>query len=141
MSIWSEVRRQATTKHSRLAESADDLVPAADLLSAAEKDTGIKSEIRPAEDALLDGAEALYSRERRHIYHSAKTDPLLATFHIAHEYAHHWLDEVLSTCKGRDLDLTTPSEPEMSLVGELDAYSPKERLEAQPTPIQSQSGR
>lgn len=131
MSIWSEVRRLATSKHFELANSADDLVPATDLLVAAEATTGIKAERRPGDDALLDGAEALYSREQQRIYYSAATDPFLALFHVTHEYAHHWLDEIFSTCRGDDLNPTTPFEPEMSLVGESDAYSPKERREAQ----------
>ena len=131
MSAWSEVRRQARLRHVALATSAEDLVPAADLLTAAESSTGIKRQSRPPGDPLLDGAEAAYNRERQQIYFSDATEPPLAAFHVAHEYAHHWLDESLSTCQGRDLDFATPAEPEMSLVGETDAYSPKERAEAQ----------
>jgi DNA helicase II / ATP-dependent DNA helicase PcrA len=128
---WSEVRRQAQLRHVDLAMSAEDLVPTADLLAAAEASTGIKRQPRPPGDALLDGAEAAYNRERQRIYFSNATEPRLAAFHVAHEYAHHWMDEILTKCQGRDLDLATPAEPEMSLVGESDAYSPKERAEAQ----------
>jgi len=131
MSIWSEIRKQAQTWHHQLSGSESGLLPADDLLLAVEKETGIRRQILPANDILLDGGDAVYNPGQRCIYYSAATDPALARFHIAHEYAHHRLDAATSTCKGEDLDLTTPAEPEMSLVGEADAYSPKERAEAQ----------
>src|SRR5216683_6411648 len=131
MSAWSEVRRQARLRHEDLAGSTENLVPAADLLVAAETNTGIKLEGRPQSDALLDNAEAVYNPERKRIYFSTATEPRLAAFYVAHEYAHHWLDQALTQCRGADLDVATPAEPEMSLVGEPDAYSPKGRDEAQ----------
>lgn len=131
MSVWREIRRQANLRHEEMGAPTEDLVPAVNLLAAAEASTGIKRLARPPDDALLDNAEALYSRERKIIYFSQATAPELAAFHVAHEYAHHWLEEVLTECRGADLDLATPAEPEMSLVGDPDAYSPKERVEAQ----------
>lgn len=131
MSVWAEIRKQARIRHSSLGGSSEDLMPANSLLDAAERDTGIKREVRPSNDALLDGAEAVYRREWKQIYFSAATEARLAAFHVAHEYAHHWMDEVLTQCRGDDLNVATPTEPEMSLVGEPDAYSPKERTEAQ----------
>src|SRR5690242_1952575 len=129
MNIWREIRRQARLRHADLAGATDTLVPAAALLQAAETSTAIKRIPRPANDPLLDGADAVYSREHGHIYFSDATDSRSAAFHIAHEYAHHWLDETVARCSGHDLDVATPAEPEMSLVGEPDAYSPKERAE------------
>lgn len=131
MSIWTEIRRQAQKRHAELAGGAQGLVPAVELLAAAESTTGIKVSSRPANDPLLDGAEAVYLREQKQIYCSESTGPAVKAFHIAHEFAHHWLDDLVSSCRGDDLDLFTPTEPEMSLVGEPDAYSPKERMEAQ----------
>ena len=131
MSVWAEIRKQARIRHSSLGGSSEDLMPANSLLDAAERDTGIKREVRPSNDALLDGAEAVYRRERKQIYFSAAKEARLAAFHVAHEYAHHWMDEVLTQCRDDDLNVATPAEPEMSLVGEPDAYSPKERTEAQ----------
>jgi DNA helicase II / ATP-dependent DNA helicase PcrA len=131
MSVWREIRRQASLRHSDLAGSAEELVPAATLLAAAEASTGIVRRALPPNDALLDKADALYNRERRKIYFSTATEARLSAFHVAHEFAHHWLDEIGAQCRGDDLDLATPAEPEMSLVGDPDAYSPKERVEAQ----------
>lgn len=131
MSAWKEIRRQARLRHADLARSAEDLVPAVDLLAAAEASTGITRIARASNDPLLDGAQAVYSREHNRIYFSDATDSRLAAFHVAHEYAHHWLDETVARCGTDDLDVATPAEPEMSLVGEPDAYSPKERTEAQ----------
>jgi superfamily I DNA/RNA helicase/Zn-dependent peptidase ImmA (M78 family) len=130
LSVWREVRRQARLWHAELAPDAQDLVPAKALIEAAEKQTGIRIEARPAQDALLDNAEAVYDPEARRIYYSAETDPALAAFHIAHEFAHHRIDSALARCLGGDIDVATPAEPELSLVGETDTYSPKERAEA-----------
>jgi DNA helicase-2/ATP-dependent DNA helicase PcrA len=131
VSVWSEVRRQARLRHESFAGSTEDLVTAEDLLAAAEASTGVTRQTRPSGDALLDGACAVYHPEHKRIYYSEVTDSAIAAFQVAHEYAHHWLDEVLTGCGADDLDFETPAEPEMSLVGEPDAYSPKERVEAQ----------
>lgn len=131
MSAWKEVRCLAQQRHTELATGMDALVPASILLAAAQAATGIKFISRPPDDTLLDGAEAAYDRERQRIYFSNATAHELAQFHIAHEFAHHWLDEAGAACANADLDLLIPSEPEMSLVGDQDSYSPKERAEAQ----------
>ncbi len=131
MSAWSEVRRLARLRHSELAPATDELVPAAALLAAAEKKTGVKRISRPPGDVLLDGAEAAYDRDCRHIYYSNATEPALANFHIAHEYGHHWLDGAGTACDHAELSVSTPAEPSTSSVGDPDAYSPKERVEAQ----------
>ncbi len=131
MSIWAAVRQLAQEKHDSLCKELSALVPASDLLSAAAEATKVKYEARPKDDALLDGAEAVLDRDLKVILYSNLTEPRLAAFHLAHEYAHFWLEEVQARCGGTDLDLGTPAEPEMSLVGESDAYSPKERAEAQ----------
>jgi superfamily I DNA/RNA helicase/CRISPR/Cas system-associated exonuclease Cas4 (RecB family) len=130
MSIWSEVRREADEWHGRLTAESADLVSAPVLLAAAETDTGIVVQKRPAGDALLDGAEATHDRLNKRIYYSAATDPDLAHFHIAHEFAHHKLEEQNNKCAGDDINIATVGEPEMSWVGDPDAYSPKERAEA-----------
>jgi DNA helicase-2/ATP-dependent DNA helicase PcrA len=131
VSIWGEIRRQARNKHLELAKATSSLVPASELLAAAELTTGVRVSARPADDVLLDGAEAVYRPEQKHIYFSSSTPPAVAAFHVAHEFAHHWIDDLVSHCLDNDLDVFTPAEPEMSLVGEPDTYSPKERIEAQ----------
>lgn len=131
MSIWAEVREQAYRQHVALATSPVDLIPASELLDRAQAATGIKREARPPDDALLDGSEAVFDPDVKLILYSNATEERLAAFHVAHEYAHFWLEERLMRCQGEDIDLATPAEPEMSLVGESDAYSPKERSEAQ----------
>jgi len=132
MSIWGEIRRQAQCKHLELV-GPDDLVAATFLLSAAKVATGVSYVSCPPGDSLLDGADAVYIDigELRQIRYSEATEERLAAFHIAHEYAHHWLNESIAKCSGHDLETLTPAEPEISLVGDPDAYSPKERAEAQ----------
>ncbi len=130
MSIWSEVRREAAEWHGRLTAESTDLVSAPVLLAAAETDTGISVQKRPGGDALLDGAEATHDRLNKRIYYSAATESDLANFHIAHEFAHHKLEEQNNKCAGDDINIATVGEPEMSWVGDPDAYSPKERAEA-----------
>ncbi len=130
MSAWCEVRRLARSRHTELSGPTDELVPVASLLAAAEASTGVRRLARPPGDALLDGAEAAYDRERRRIYYSRATEPDLAHFYVAHEYGHHWLDEAGAACDAADLDPGTSAEPGMSPVGEADGYSPKERAEA-----------
>lgn len=131
MSTWAEVRSQAQQRHLELAGPCDDLVPAPLLLAAAADKTRIDRIARPPDDALLDGAEASYDQERSCIYYSNATEPALADFHVAHEFAHHWMNIATSSCRGFDLDPSTPAVPAMSLVGDPDSYSPKERTEAQ----------
>lgn len=131
MSAWKEVRRLACARHDGLAKGSNALIPATLLLAEAQDNTGVKVVRRPAGDTLLDGAEAAYSRERKRIYVSDATPEPLARFHVAHEFAHHWLDEACAACANADLELLVPSEPEMSCVGDQDSYSPKERAEAQ----------
>lgn len=131
MSSWSEIRRIAVLHHDELAKNSSSLISAESLFNSAHEKTGIKIIARPAGDALLDGAEAAYDRERKRIYYSKATEASLARFHIAHEFGHHWLDEAGSACASSDLDQMVPAEPELSAVGDQDSYSPKERAEAQ----------
>ncbi|MEL7496553.1 MAG: ATP-dependent helicase [Planctomycetota bacterium] len=119
----------ASFRHEQLAKS-EHLVPAAKLLDIAEQVTGVVRKSRPEADVLLEGAEAVYDGERNIIYYSNAIEPKLLNFYLAHEYAHHWLDENCASCSKQDLNVATPSEPEMSLVGDSDSYSPKERAEA-----------
>jgi Zn-dependent peptidase ImmA (M78 family) len=88
MSIWSEIRKQARLCHDKVSASGASLPTAEDLLAAAEEHTGIHRQKLPPNDALLDGADAIYNPDHKCIYYSAATDPVLARFHIAHEYAH-----------------------------------------------------
>lgn len=131
MSAWKEVRRLARLRHNELSGNQPSLVSAGILLAAAQAATDIKIIGRPADDPLLDGAEAAYDREQGLIYHSQATRTDLLQFHLAHEFGHHWLDEAGASCAHADIDLLVPSEPEMSSVGNQDSYSPKERTEAQ----------
>lgn len=131
MSSWGEVRRIANLRHDELAPSKDALCSAAALLSTAQDKTEIKVITRPRGDTLLDGSEAAYDRERSRIYVCRETPEPLAHFHVAHEFAHHWLDSIGASCASVDLDPFAPAEPELSPIGSQDSYSPKERAEAQ----------
>jgi superfamily I DNA/RNA helicase len=131
MSGWSELRRQARDWHYVIASDVDDLPPAATLLAKAEELTGVRRLGRPQDDALLDGAEACYDREGKRIFFSLALSADDAAFYVAHEYAHHKLHDLHSRCTAADVDTSTPAEPDVSVVGDSDAYSPKERAEAQ----------
>ncbi len=131
MSSWSEVRRLAGAWHLELYPTTVGLVPAADLLVEAEKVTGVRRLCVPAGDVLLDGAEAIYDREGHRILYSNGLAEDIARFYVAHEYGHHRLHDAQASCCDDDLDAWTPAEPEGSVVGENDAYSPKQRTEAQ----------
>ncbi len=131
MSVWKEIRRVARQRHAEIAGNTDALIPANILIDAAQSVTGVKVKSRPMGDPLLDGSEATYDRHQQRIYYSRSTDKLLANFHIIHEFAHHWLEEVCASCSSADLDPLVPAEPEMTSVGDEDAYSPKERAESQ----------
>jgi superfamily I DNA/RNA helicase len=79
---------------------------------------------------LLEGSDAVYDGSNKRIYYSAATDADLTHFHIVHEFAHHKLEEHKNQCTASDINIATVGEPEMSWVGDPDAYSPKERSEA-----------
>ena len=55
MSIWSEVRRMASSRHEQLAKS-EHLVPAEKLLDIAEQVTGVVRKSRPEGDVSVDMA-------------------------------------------------------------------------------------
>ena len=130
MSTWGEVRQLAWQRHQELAGPGDALAPAAQLIDAAAAATRLTLIPVPLGDVLLNGAEAAYDHERREIYYAEETAEPVARFHVAHEFAHHWLDEAGAACAACDLDATAPSEPDDALGGEVGAYSPKERAEA-----------
>lgn len=131
MSMWSEIRSLATAWHNELLQGAHGLAPAEVLLEGARLATGIKLIARAPDDALLDGADGLYDREDNRIFYSSALGEEDARFTIAHEFAHHRLHDTHAPCSSTDVDVATPAEPETSVVGETDAYSPKERAEAQ----------
>jgi len=131
MSSWSEIRAQARAWHLGFAPDLDDLPTAATLLAAAEIGTGVRRMGRPPDDVLLDGGEACYDREGARIFYSEALSDEDAAFYVAHEYGHHRLHDLHSRCTAEDVNVSTPAEPESSVVGEADAYSPKERAEAQ----------
>lgn len=130
MSAWSELRAQARAWHDELNPGAG-LAPAADILAAASQDSGVDVVILPAGDILLDNAEASYDSDGPRILASGGLNPEDRAFHIAHEFGHHRLHHPKEGCYAEDFDPFAAAEPESSAVGETDAYSPKQRREAQ----------
>jgi superfamily I DNA/RNA helicase/Zn-dependent peptidase ImmA (M78 family) len=131
MSSWSEIRALAGAWHDELANGTPTLIPATDILERAVAATGLTLLHLPADDILLDGAEGLYDGEGGRILIAKELVPTHAPFVLAHELGHHRLHDLHSRCSSDDVDIATPAEPERSVVGELDGYSPKERAEAQ----------
>lgn len=130
MSAWAEIRRQARAWHLEL-QPQPGLAPAATLLAAAQASSGVKVLRVPPDDVLLDGGEACYDPEGPRILISEALSPEAAAFHLAHEFGHHRLHGPGAACRAEDFDPLAPAEPESSLVGEDDCYSPKQRREAQ----------
>ena len=130
MSAWFELRAQAAAWHDELNPQMG-LLPANDLLAAAEKASGVKVMVLPAGDVLLDNTEASYDPDGPRILVSAALSPEDRAFHVAHEFGHHRLHHPKDDCHDGDVDPYAPAEPESSAVGESDAYSPKQRREAQ----------
>jgi DNA helicase-2/ATP-dependent DNA helicase PcrA len=130
MSAWSELRTQAAAWHDELNPQAD-LLRAVDLLAAAEQASGVKVLVLPRGDALLDNTEASYDPDGARILVSAALSPEDRAFHVAHEFGHHRLHHPKGDCHDDDVDPYAAAEPESSAVGESDAYSPKQRREAQ----------
>jgi superfamily I DNA/RNA helicase/Zn-dependent peptidase ImmA (M78 family) len=130
MSAWSELRAQAAAWHDELNPQAG-LLRAADFLAAAEHASGVKVLVLPKGDALLDNTEASYDPDGPRILVSAALSPEDRAFHVAHEFGHHRLHHPKDDCHDGDVDPYAAAEPESSAVGESDAYSPKQRREAQ----------
>ena len=130
MSAWSELRTQAEAWHDELNRKAG-LLSAIDLLAAAEQASGVKVMVLTEGDALLDNTEASYDPDGPRILVSAALSPEDRAFHIAHEFGHHRLHHPKGDCHHDDVDQYAAAEPESSAVGESDAYSPKQRREAQ----------
>ena len=130
MSAWSELRAQAGAWHDELNPQAG-LLRAVDLLAAAEQASGVKVMVLPKGDTLLDNTEASYDPDGLRILVSAALSPEDRAFHIAHEFGHHRLHHPRDGCHDGDVDPYTAAEPESSAVGESNAYSPKQRREAQ----------
>ena len=130
MSLWSEIREQARAWHDELV-SEPSLIAATNLLDRAIQATGITILRLPQDDILLDGAEGLYDREGHRILLAEELDEKYRPFVLAHEFGHHRLHDLHGTCTSDDVTASTPAEPERSVVGDSDVYSPKERAEAQ----------
>jgi DNA helicase-2/ATP-dependent DNA helicase PcrA len=130
MSAWMMVRQQAQSVHRSLFPS-DALVSADALIAAAKAATNIPIIACPPGDPLLDGGEACYDAKGPRIFASDGLSPEDWVFHIAHEFGHHYLHRQKVICEIEAIDQTTPANPNSSLVGLEDDYSPKERMEAQ----------
>jgi superfamily I DNA/RNA helicase/Zn-dependent peptidase ImmA (M78 family) len=131
MSMWSEIRVLARAWHEELFAETGELPAADDLIERAREATSTSLMPLPADDVLLEGADGLYDRDDNRILYSMGLAPETRRFTIAHEFGHQRLHDTHGGCSSVDVDFATPAEPELSVVGEIDAYSPKERAEAQ----------
>jgi superfamily I DNA/RNA helicase/Zn-dependent peptidase ImmA (M78 family)/CRISPR/Cas system-associated exonuclease Cas4 (RecB family) len=103
MSNLSALRRQAAERHRQLrwrcAESGVPLLPASEILEAAEAETDVVSLALAPDDALLAGAHAVLDRATPCIWY-AESDDILSSwqnFARAHEFGHYWLHPDLET--------------------------------------------
>lgn len=131
MSSWLEIRLLATQWHNQLVPETTDLVTADILIQRALNDARLKLLPLPPTSILLDGAEALFDQDEDRILYSEALTGAEKHFVLAHEMAHARLHRDAEPCHQHDVDPWTPAEPEGSALGEADAYSPKQRREAQ----------
>lgn len=135
MTSWNEVRSQARQWHDELAGETGGLVSADVLISRAKERSGVSIKMLAPDSILLDGARATYvsaeDPEPAKILCANNLEIEDENFCLAHEFGHHRLHDVGGHCGHGEIDEWTPAEPEGSAVGESDAYSPKQRREAQ----------
>lgn len=135
MTSWNEVRSQARQWHEELAGETRELVPAKVLISRAREKSSVTIKMLSPDSILLDGARATYvsaeDPEPAKILCANNLEIEDENFCLAHEFGHHRLHDVAGHCTHGDINEWTPAEPEGSAVGESDAYSPKQRREAQ----------
>lgn len=130
MSHVTDLRALARDRAARLRTFTDGDVRAEAILAAAERDTGVSRVPVAADDALLDGGDAVYDPEPGLIWYNRDVEPELAAMYQAHEYAHLWLGHAgRSHCDARALDPEAPDEPLPVGIHRVEGYGPKERRE------------
>lgn len=130
MNQWDALRQLARQQHAEArAQVTNDT--AAALLAAAAALTGIACHGVPADDPLLDGAEAMLDPDARTIWFNRDADPLIIPYYEAHEYGHFWIDGARAACREADLDSEATEERIPLGVQRVDGYGPQERRECQ----------
>ena len=130
MSHVTDVRLIAREHAARLRAATNGDTHAEAILSAAERETGVRRIPIAEGDSLLDGGDAVYDPEPGLIWYNSDVPPALAAMYQAHEYAHLWLGHSgRSHCDTRDLDPESPDEPVPLGVHRVEGYGPKERRE------------
>jgi len=125
-----DLRAAAREHAARLRKLTGGDVRAEAILSAAERDTGVRRVPVPAGDPLLDGGDAVYDPEVGRIWYNHEIETELAAMYQAHEYAHLWLGHAGRTaCDADNLDPDAPDEPMPLGVHRVEGYGPKERRE------------
>lgn len=130
MNQWESIRQLARRKRAEL-DAISKSNTANELLAVAEKVTQIKCQVLPADDSLLNGAEAVLDPEVGWIWCNAATDSTLLSYYKAHEFAHFWLEGNQCACIATDLEARLEEEKSPLGVDRVDNYNPKERREAQ----------
>lgn len=137
MSHWSDIRAQARRRHLEVRRFAGQAAPhlagaelsTAQLLSYAETMTGIVRVPLASGDPLLYGAQA--TLDDGFIYYNAETEPWLALYYQAHEFAHHWLHKDNSSCAKADVDFAASEDKSLYGVNRIEAYGPQQRRETE----------
>lgn len=135
MPHWSYIRAQARLRHREVQAYAVNAalhtttgaLNAAQLLTYAETLTGLARIPLAFGDPLLYGAQA--TLDDGFIYYNAETEPWLALYYQAHEFAHHWLHNGGSLCSGEDVDYTESEDKSLYGEGRIEAYGPRQRRE------------
>lgn len=130
MSAWSELRAQASAWHDEL-NPCLGLAPAAAILEAASRSSGVSVIVLASGDVLLDNTDASYDPDGPRILVSEALSLEDRAFHVAHEFGHHRQHHPKDGCHADDFNPFAAAEPESSAVGESDTYSPKQRRETQ----------
>jgi len=101
------------------------------LLEAATAFSGVGRLAVPADDPVLDNAEAVLDRETPAIFYKDSTPAEQARFHQAHEFGHLWLEtEGGYVCGGADLDVAAAEAALPFGTRRVEGYGPRARRES-----------
>ena len=126
MSHWDEIRRRARAQRAVVLREPGGHSSGESLLAAAERLTGFERIGLPADDSLLDGAEATLDRDMERVWFNLEVEPDLALFYQAHEYAHLWLHPEQGNQPEFGIDPEALEEPLPVGVNRVEGYGPEE---------------
>ena len=130
MNQWDSIRQLARQKRAEL-EAISTSNTASEVLSVAAQVTQINTQELPADDSLLNGADAVLDLDVKMIWCNSEIASDILDYYKAHEFAHFWLENQSFSCASIDLEARLAEEKSPFGVDRVENYNPKERREAQ----------